>query len=59
MFDFQQYLGFLMFLVILTIGFWLMIFLIGFVHYWLVGYLMEVMKEKKAQKQAEAQKLEE
>lgn len=58
MFEFQQYLGFLMFLVILTIGFWLMIFLIGFVHYWLVGYFMEVMKEKKAQKEAENQKLE-
>jgi predicted membrane protein len=57
MFEFQQYLGFLMFLVILTIGFWLMIFLIGFVHYWLVGYLMETMKEKKAQKAAEAEKI--
>jgi hypothetical protein len=56
MFEFQQYLGFLMFLVILTIGFWLMIFLVGFVHYWLVGYFMETMKERKALKAAEAQK---
>jgi len=58
MFEFQQYLGFLMFLVILTIGFWLMIFLVGFVHYWIGGYFWEVMKDKKAQKLAESQKLE-
>lgn len=59
MFEFQQYLGFILFLVILTIGFWLMIFLVGFVHYWLGGYFMEVMKEKKAQKAAESQNIEE
>lgn len=53
MFEFQQYLGFLLFLTILTIGFWLMIFLVGFVQYWLVGSIMELIKEKKAKKQAE------
>ena len=53
MFEFQQYLGFLLFLTILTIGFWLMIFLVGFVHYWLGRAIMELIKEKRAKKQAE------
>ena len=47
MFEFQQYLGFLLFLTILTIGFWLMIFLIGFVQYWLGGAIIELIKEKR------------
>ena len=53
MFEFQQYLGFLLFLTILTMGFWLMIFLVGFVHYWWGGAIMELIKEKRAKKQAE------
>ncbi len=53
MFEFQQYLGFLLFLTILTIGFWLMIFLIHFVFYWVVGGTRELLKERKAKKQAE------
>lgn len=53
MFEFQQYLGFLAFLTILTIGFWLMIFLIGFVHYWAVGAIIELIKEKRALKEQE------
>ena len=53
MFTLQQYLGFLLFLTILTIGFWLMIFLVGFVHYWLGGAIMELIKEKRAKRQAE------
>ncbi|MCH1432295.1 hypothetical protein N9L61_01335 [Flavobacteriaceae bacterium] len=45
MFEFDQYLGFLSFLTILTIGFWLMIFLLTFViPYWLVGALIEYLK---------------
>ncbi|GGD24525.1 hypothetical protein [Flavobacterium orientale] len=54
MFEFQQYLGFILFLTILTIGFWLMIFLIGFVHYWLGGAIMELIKEKRAKKAQES-----
>ena len=46
MFEFQQYLGFLLFLTILTIGFWLMFFLVGFVPYWIGGSLKELYKEK-------------
>ena len=46
MFEFDQYLGFLAFLSILTIGFWLMIFLLTFViPYRLFGSLMEYLKE--------------
>ena len=47
MFDFTQYLGFILFLTILTIGFWLMYFLVGFVQYWLFGAVRELIKEKK------------
>ena len=51
MFDFDQYLGFLAFLSILTIGFLLMIFLITFVvPYWLTGALLEWLKERKESK---------
>ena len=53
MFEFDQYLGFLAFLTILTIGFWLMIFLITFVvPYWIGGALIEKFKEKKAERKA-------
>jgi uncharacterized membrane protein len=57
MFEFDQYLGFLAFLTILTIGFWLMIFLITFVvPYWIGGRLIErkneIIAEKKAKRNA-------
>jgi hypothetical protein len=53
MFDFDQYLGFLAFLTILTIGFWLMIFLLTFViPYWIGGALLEILKEKREAKKA-------
>lgn len=53
MFEFSQYLGFLAFLSILTIGFWLMIFLITFiVPYWIFGGVKEFLQEKKAQRDA-------
>jgi len=51
MFEFDQYLGFLAFLTILTIGFWLMIFLLTFViPYWIGGSLIERLKEIKEEK---------
>ena len=50
MFEFQQYLGFILFLTVLTIGFWLMFFLVSFVTYWVGGATMELIKEKKAKK---------
>ena len=56
MFEFDQYLGFLAFLSILTLGFWLMIFLITFViPYWIGGALIERMKEIKEEKKAKRQ----
>lgn len=54
MFEFQQYLGFLTFLTVLTMGFWLMIFLLTFiVPYWVYGGVMELLQERKAKKEAE------
>jgi len=53
MFEFDQYLGFLAFLTILTMGFWIMIFLITFViPYWIGGTLVERWKEFKESKKA-------
>ncbi|CAM4267352.1 hypothetical protein [Gillisia limnaea] len=53
MFEFDQYLGFIAFLTILTIGFWLMFFLIAIVPYWIGGSVMEMLKEKKEKKRLE------
>ncbi|WP_188374267.1 hypothetical protein [Winogradskyella haliclonae] len=51
MFEFDQYLGFLAFLTILTIGFWLMIFLLTFViPYWVFGSAIERFKEIMAER---------
>jgi uncharacterized membrane protein len=50
MFDFDQYLGFLAFLGILTLGFWLMIFLTAIIPYWIAGSLLEKRKLKKEAK---------
>lgn len=54
MFEFDQYLGFLAFLSILTLGFWLMIFLLTFViPYWLVGAFIEFLQTKRKGKTEE------
>lgn len=50
MFDFSQYLGFLAFMTIITIGFWLMIFLISILPYWIGGNLYESWKLKREAK---------
>ncbi|GAB1857978.1 hypothetical protein MHTCC0001_28150 [Flavobacteriaceae bacterium MHTCC 0001] len=53
LFEFDQYLGFLAFLTILTIGFWLMIFLLTFViPYWIGGSLIERLKEIRDERKA-------
>lgn len=50
-FSFQEYLGFLAFLTIAGIGFWLMIFLLTYVvPYWLGGALLERLKENRQAK---------
>ena len=44
--EFDQYLGFLLFLTVLTMGFWLMILLLTFIiPYWVTGSFIERMKE--------------
>ncbi len=53
MFDFSQYLGFLAFMAIITMGFWLMIFLISILPYWIGGNLYESWKLKREAKQKE------
>lgn len=53
MFEFDQYLGFLAFLTILTIGFWLMIFLVSFIPYWIVGALIDNFKQKREEREKE------
>ncbi len=47
MFTFSQYLGFILFLTVLTIGFWVMFFLVGFISYWVGGATWELYKEKR------------
>ena len=59
MFEFDQYLGFLMFMGILTIGFWLMIFLISIVPYWLGGSIKEFLMELKEKRKAKLEDKEE
>lgn len=59
MFEFDQYLGFLAFLTILTIGFWLMIFMLMFVvPYWIAGSFIERMREKRQERKAKIEALE-
>ncbi|MFL2629512.1 MAG: hypothetical protein ACJ0NO_03130 [Flavobacteriaceae bacterium] len=49
--EFDQYLGFLAFLSIFTMGFWLMFFLLLFViPYWLFGYFMEQIQLRSKKK---------
>ena len=50
MFQFDQYLGFLAFLTIVTIGFWLMIFLVSIIPYWIGGAFLEKFKMKREAK---------
>lgn len=53
MFTFEQYLGFLAFMGILTLGFWLMIFLMTFViPYWVFGSSLERFREMQAERKA-------
>lgn len=58
MFEFDQYLGFLVFLVILVMGFWVMIFLTSIIPYWIGGALKEKFEERKKKKRLEQEKAE-
>ena len=49
--EFQQFIGFIIFLTVFTMGFWMLIFLLTFVvPYWLFGSLKEQRKLKKEAK---------
>jgi len=49
--EFQQFVGFIIFLTVFTMGFWMLIFLLTFiVPYWIFGALMEGIKLKKEAK---------
>ncbi len=55
MFEFDQYLGFLAFMTIVTMGFWLMfLMMLVVIPYWVVGALIErineLIEERKAKK---------
>ena len=55
MFEFDQYLGFLAFLTIVTMGFWIMfLMMLVVIPYWVVGALIErineLLEERKAKK---------
>lgn len=55
--DLSQFSGFLVFLTVFTMGFWLMIFLITFViPYWIFGYFMENLKLKRQAKKEASKK---
>lgn len=57
MFEFDQYLGFLAFLGILTIGFWLMLFLTLFaIPYWIAGSTIEKIKMKREAKKTKLER---
>ncbi|AFL82415.1 hypothetical protein Aeqsu_2976 [Aequorivita sublithincola DSM 14238] len=50
MFTFEQYLGFIAIMTVITIGFWLMIFLVSILPYWIGGSLYESWKMKREAK---------
>jgi len=51
--ELAQYVGYLIFLTVFTMGFWLMIFVLTFVvPYWLYGYFKEERQLKKAARKA-------
>lgn len=50
-FTFNQFLGFLAVMVIVTIGFWLLIFLVGLLPYWIGGAVKELLQEKREAKE--------
>lgn len=53
MFEFDQYLGFLVFILIFLAGFWVMLFLTSIIPYWIAGALKERRDEKKEKKRLE------
>ncbi len=56
MFEFDQYLGFLAFIIIFLMGFWVMLFLVSIIPYWIGGAVKEMMDERKEKKRLEEEK---
>ncbi len=50
MFSFDQYLGFIFIMTVVTMGFWLLIFLMGLLPYWIGGAVKELLQEKREAK---------
>jgi hypothetical protein len=48
-----MFIGFLLFVLIFLMAFWMMLFLAGFVPYWIAGYFIDLANERK---QAAAEK---
>lgn len=51
MFEFQQWLGFVLFAFIGLAGFWMMLFLLGILPYWIFGYFKDLKDQKKKDRQ--------
>ena len=49
-FSIEQYLGFLLFVVIFLIGFWLFCLLCMVIPYWFIGAIKKRLKERKSTK---------
>ena len=56
MFEFDQYLGFLAFIIIGLMGFWVMLFLTSIIPYWIGGAIKEMLDEQKEKKRLEKEK---
>jgi len=55
MFEFSQYLAFLIGIIILLMGFWLMLFLINVAIIWAIGGTRDMLKERKEKREAAEQ----
>ncbi len=55
MFEFQQYIAFIIGITILLMGFWLLLFLVGTAIYWATAGAIDLYKENKAIQKAEEQ----
>lgn len=57
LFEFDQFLGFVAFMVVGLMGFWLMVFLMAILPYWVGGNIKELLDERKAAKKGEKEEV--
>lgn len=55
MFTFDQFLGFIVIMGVVTMGFWLLIFLVGLLPYWIGGAVKEQIDERRNAKRNRAE----